>query len=195
MKTVAMIFFALLSITAGTVRAEDPVVFANAALKAEVEHDLGVSNPTPTDMLGLTELYINYKGISDLTGLEYALNLEVLYCYGNGITDLSPLSGLPHLTELVFSFGNNVTDLSPLANLTSLRYLNFEANQASDLSPLAGLTSLRRLYADHNGIIDMSPLAALKNLVELEMDQNKIVDISVLSELNNLDWIDRHFVT
>ena len=36
--------------------AEDPVYFADANLKAAVESELGISDPTPTDMLLLTDL-------------------------------------------------------------------------------------------------------------------------------------------
>ena len=36
--------------------AEEPVYFADASLKAAVEEALGVTNPTPTDMLRLTDL-------------------------------------------------------------------------------------------------------------------------------------------
>ena len=44
----------LSSLAACAVRAEDPVDFADARLKAVVEDTLWVVDPTPTDMLGLT---------------------------------------------------------------------------------------------------------------------------------------------
>ena len=51
-------------------QAEEPVDFASANLKAAVEGQLGVSDPTPTDMLKLTFLDANSRTIADLTGLE-----------------------------------------------------------------------------------------------------------------------------
>ncbi|GAH16678.1 unnamed protein product, partial [marine sediment metagenome] len=55
-----------------------PLYFADANLKAEVEWELGVSNPTESDMLGLTNLSASWSNIEYLTGLEYAMNLESL---------------------------------------------------------------------------------------------------------------------
>ena len=50
--------------------AQEPVHFPDHNLKAAVEQALGVNNPTPTEMLGLTVLSADDRGISDLTGLE-----------------------------------------------------------------------------------------------------------------------------
>ena len=42
-------------VTAET-KAEEPVYFADPNLEAAVEEELGIPNPTPTDMLALTSL-------------------------------------------------------------------------------------------------------------------------------------------
>ena len=52
-------------------------------------------------------------GISDLTGLEAASNLEYLFAGSNGITDLTPLAELPDLRGLDLS-GNDIVDIGPL---------------------------------------------------------------------------------
>ena len=70
--------------------AEDPVDFPDATLKAAVESALGVSDPTPTDMLSLTDLRANRSGIADITGLEFATNLTHLELLRNRIIDISP---------------------------------------------------------------------------------------------------------
>ncbi len=80
--------------------AEDPVNFPDANLQAAVEQALGVVSPTPTEMLGLTDLFTFSSGIVDLTGLETATNLTTLAASSNQISDLSPLSGLTNLNEL-----------------------------------------------------------------------------------------------
>ena len=59
--------------------AQEPVHFEDANLKAAVELTLGITNPTQTDMLSLTNLIASAREISDLTGLEYAVNLRSLY--------------------------------------------------------------------------------------------------------------------
>ncbi len=58
-------------------------------------------------------------GISDLTGLEEAANLRLVFLGSNDVSDLSPLSGLPELTGLDLS-DNRISDLSPLAGNSAL---------------------------------------------------------------------------
>jgi Leucine-rich repeat (LRR) protein len=166
--------------------AEEPVYFPDANLKAAVEAALGKANPTPTDMLGLTSLIANSKGITNLTGLEYATNLTVLsLCYNHSITDISPLAGLTSLTALYLDI-NQITYISPLAGLTNLTYLDLSHNQITDISPLAGLTSLTALSLGSNSITDISPLAGLTSLENVHLPFNSITDISPLAGLTSL---------
>ena len=50
--------------------AQEPVYFADPNLELVVETALGISDPTPADMLGLTRLYGVERSIADLTGLD-----------------------------------------------------------------------------------------------------------------------------
>ncbi|MCF7974105.1 MAG: leucine-rich repeat domain-containing protein [Phycisphaerae bacterium] len=174
-----------LSLCTTSAMAQGPVHFSDVNLKAAVESALNVSNPTSSDMLALTELNINYKRVTDLTGLEHASNLTRLQAAANAITDITPLSTLVHMTHLDL-YANRVSDLSPLSGMTNLGYLNIEDNNASDLSPLSGLTSLRQLYADNNGIADISALSGMHSLMNLDIDTNQIYDISMLAGLQAL---------
>ena len=58
-------------------------------------------------------------GISDLTGLEAASNLQYLFAGSNGLTDLAPLAELPDLKGLDLS-GNDIVDITPLVENPSL---------------------------------------------------------------------------
>ena len=111
----------------------EPVHFADPNLKATVEAALQKTNPTPTDMLGLTELRAESIGITNLTGLEYATNLVYLDLTGNGVGDPGPLSGLTSLSELILS-GNCISDISALSGLTNLTYLDLTSTNLADLS-------------------------------------------------------------
>ncbi len=124
--------------------AEDPVYFADANLKAAVESALGISDPTPTDMLSLTNLNANDRGIVDLTGIEHATNLTYLWLYYNQISDISALSGLTNLT-ILYLFSNQISNISALSGLTNLTDLGLSNNQISDISALSGLTNLTNL--------------------------------------------------
>ena len=131
--------------------AQDPVYFADANLKAAVESELGITDPTPTDMLLLTSLVAFGRLIVDLTGIEYAMNLTSLFLLNNQIKDISPLSGLTNLGHLELS-NNQISDISPLSGLTTLGYLYMNDNQISDISPLSGLTNLVDLELSNNQI-------------------------------------------
>jgi len=186
------------------------VYFADANLKARVETTLGITDPTPTDMLGLTTLDAWGAGISDLTGLEYALNFTDLALPNNQIIDLIPLSGLTNLTSLNLN-NNQVVDIFALFSLTNLTDLYLDNNQIIDIFDLSGLTNLETLHLLNNhisdgfalsGLInledltlslnqisDISALSGLTTLTYLNLDENQIIDISALSSLTNLDYL------
>jgi hypothetical protein len=124
--------------------AESPVDFGDSVLKTAVEQALGLADPTPSDMLGLTSLSCCNSGVQSLAGLEYATNLRTLSVMENDIADLSPLAGLTSLQSLNFQ-DNDVSDISPLSGLVNLQFLNMEDTEASDISPLLSLNSLSYL--------------------------------------------------
>jgi hypothetical protein len=88
---------------------ELPAAFRDPQLKACIEAHLGVTDPTPTDMLASTELACTGNDIFDLTGLEYAVNLTYLDLSGNQIMDISALQGLK-LLETLNLMGNPLKD-------------------------------------------------------------------------------------
>ena len=132
-------------------RAEDPVTFADPNLQAAVEAELGVSNPTPTDMLALTQLEANEQGITELIGLEYAVNLKDVDLSFNQISDISALTGLANLANVNLA-ANQITDISPFVGLTNLQQLGLTENQISDISALAGLMGLTYLNLRSNSL-------------------------------------------
>ena len=127
------------------------------------------------------------RGIANLTGLEYATNLQFLWLYHNPILDISPLA---HLTRLegLHLWGCRIVDLSPLRNLKNLRRVDLGWNQIFDISPLSELTNLTSLELGWNQIVDFNPLANLVNLQELRINNNLITDISTLQGLNLTDF-------
>ena len=171
-----------------------PVSIPDANLRAEIEDALDkASGETITrgDMSNLTSLTSVSAGsasISDLTGLEFAINLLSLYLFNNNISDVSELSGLTSLTSLTLR-KNSITDISPLSGLTNLSLLRLEENSISDVSALSGLTNLERLNLHTNTISDVSALSGLTSLTSLTLYNNSIVDISPLSGLTNLEWL------
>ncbi|MCE2415289.1 hypothetical protein J4G07_14945 [Candidatus Poribacteria bacterium] len=112
--------------------------------------------------------------ISDLTGLEYAVDLTNLSIHGNPIRDLTPLSNLKFLT-LLFISGCLIEDVLPLAHLPNLEYLALTHNRITDVTRLANLVTLKELYIIRNPILDYTPLLSLPNIEY--MDWQDICDV------------------
>ena len=173
----------------------------------------------PTDALitqkalaHITGLYAsNSTGvITNLTGLEHAVNLIWLSISGHEITDLVPIANLDKL-ERLFMWHNPISDIAPLASLTNLQVLkaaqcgfsditalrglqnltelNLQSNNITDIQPLANLTQLTALYLAGNNISDVKPLANLTRLTTLEIQNNKIADHSPLYGLTLTNFI------
>ncbi len=175
-------------------------------LRAFIEEKLGKTPNTPITMEEMTTLHrisSEDKGIRDLTGLEFATNLEWLKIQGNQISDITPLKGLTKLDLLDIS-ANEIIDLSPLAGLKNLRHVKVSHNNISDLSPMAGLSNLRRFDSWGNPLSDLSPLVGVevidicggepdistlkgaKNLKELYLLGCQVSDVSPVAEFTGL---------
>ncbi|MDE0185259.1 MAG: leucine-rich repeat domain-containing protein [Candidatus Poribacteria bacterium] len=168
--------------TAQTVNIPDP------NLRAKIRDALGKTSGeaiTTADMETLTDFNAQEANITDLTGLEHATNLTILFLNQNSISDISPVAKLTELVILRLS-QNSISDISPIAKLTELVILQLSQNSISDISPIAKLTNLRLLWLDNNFISDISPVAKLTNLTLLWLDFNSVSDISPVAKLTNL---------
>ena len=175
-------------------------------LRAAIAEILGKTPNVPItveEMETLHRISPQNKGISDLTGLEFAANLEWLKIQGNQISDISPLKGLTKLDLLDIS-DNEIIDLSSLAGLKNLRHVKVSHNNISDLSPLVGLSNLSRFDSWGNPLSDLSALVGLeiidicggepdistlegaRNLKELYLLGCGVSDVSPVAKLTGL---------
>ena len=159
-------------------------------LRALLEETLETKTIRADVMAKLTILRAKDRDISDLTGLEYAVNLEELWISENPVSDLSPLSGCTKLIRLFAWNTPNISDLSPLANLTKLEELDHKGGGISDISPLIGLTNLRVLRFYGADIADISPLSGMTKLERVRFRHSDLADITPLSTLINIEWLD-----
>ena len=173
--------------------------------------DKSLNAPITVDELkGLRKLEMQNREVRDLTGLQFATNLQVLHIPYNQVSDLSPITSLIELSVLDFSnnpvsdvsslkgsenlihlwfSGTVVSDLSPIAGLTNLETLGFFGTNVSDLSPIAGLIKLERIHAVSSHISDLSPIVGLTNLKHLQVWGRSISDLSPLAGLTNVEEI------
>ncbi|MFN7251959.1 MAG: Ig-like domain-containing protein, partial [Anaerobacillus sp.] len=188
------------------------VIFKDEKLIEIIRERLGIyhRNIKVDDMEQLHWLGINSE-VTDLTGLETAINLYELWIYNTEITnfdvlsklknledltiengssfDISVLKGLRYLSYLDISYTNvnNLNDLDGLSNLWSLHLANINIDNITSLS---SLTNLRTLNLSNNNISDVSSLKGLDKLRNLNLSNNSINDISSLKDLYNLRFLD-----
>ena len=189
-------------------------------LRAVIAEELGKSPNaliTAEEMARLGKLVVREdKGIQDLTGLQFAtnlddltlgwytgegnhvndlspiaglINLRVLFLHHNPISDISPVSGLTNLTQLMLH-DTLISDISPVSGLTNLTVLHFHGTEVTDLSPLAGLINLKNLAFAYKGRSDLTPLVGLINLEMIFSWENAISDLSLLAGLTKLERVD-----
>ena len=163
-------------------------------LRTAIAEALGKSPNAPItaeEMERLGRLAVRNRSIRDLTGLQFATNLDELILRDNQISDLSPIAGLIRLNRLDLN-GNSISDLSPVKELKNLTFLRLWGDRQllSDLSPVAGLINLRYLRVTFNSVSDLSPVAGLINLKYLGVTDGNISDLSPIARLINLEELD-----
>ncbi len=185
--TLCIALFLILPLTT----AAQTVNIPDANLRAAISEVLGKApgaGITRDEMATLTRLEAHDADISDLTGLEFATDLEEIRCNNNSIADLSPLAKLIRLRTIELRT-NEIRDLSPITELLNLEWLIVDHNLISNLSPIKGLINLRGLGLVDNSISDLSPIAGLIKLERIWMHENPPIDISPLSGLTSLTGI------
>ncbi len=147
-------------------------------------------------------------GMQDITGLEYAVNLESLalgWCSVSDLTpianltklkvlnirddsslkDISPLEKLVNIEDLSLT-GNNINNIDALKNMLNLKKLSLTSNAITNIDVVSNFSKLEELALGWNGVTNIKPIKNLKNLSVFSINNNGLSDISVLSELKNL---------
>jgi Leucine-rich repeat (LRR) protein len=127
--------------------------FEQALINAGFDFESNLNDSVPTVAIkNLTSLNINYKNITDLTGIEDFIALENLYCYNNQISEIN-LSTLINLKILQCQY-NQIFELDLGANVL-LTQLNCSGNNLSDLD-LSSNTLLTNLNASNNQLTGLN---------------------------------------
>jgi len=136
----------------------------------------------------LKSLSISGTGIKDLSSISKLTSLEELILSQNKITDISFVSNMINLKTFSI-YENNITDISSLANLKKLEFVNLSYNKISDISPLANITSLTTLYISNNKITDISAISNLTNLNSLDLEVNPVKNFDTLKGIISLEHL------
>ena len=160
------------------------VNFPDEALEAAVRDSLGKGlkgQITLEDLAALTEMNADSRDISDLSGIEHAVNLKLLEISSNPISDYSPLASLTKLEHLNIT-AVGLSDLSFLITLKNLKQLTLHANEIADISLLSHLTALEYLNLDRNYVVDITPLLSLNRLETLILFDNGLLNTESLNK-------------
>ena len=104
---------------------------------------------TEEDVVNISTIQGNNKGIKSLAGMEKCRSLALLDLEGNEVEDLGPIKELKNIQSLTLT-KNKIKDAKPIEGLVKLQYLQLSENQIADLAPLAKLEALRSLYLSRN---------------------------------------------
>ncbi len=164
----------------------------DANLRRAVEEHLGKAEGaeiTEQEMQTLTHLNVQDRGISDLTGLESATNLDWLEIGYNSILDLTPVAQMTKLRTL-WASENEIGTLSPLANLTNLINIGLANNRSAlSLTPLRRLTNLEHLSIRHVSLTNITRIADLLNLRRLDLLDTGLSNVNIVQTLTHLEYL------
>ncbi|EOH77511.1 WxL domain-containing protein [Enterococcus malodoratus] len=139
---------------------------------------------TIEDMEKLTQIHVQEKSLTSLKGIEYAVNVKIINCYTNKLTDVD-LSKNSFLEKFVAN-DNQLTNLDVSSN-NALRELYCFKNQLTSLN-LDGLTNLEELtcYGNQLPTLDVSTNTGLLKLT-CYSNQLPTIDLSNNKKLQHLN--------
>ena len=136
----------------------------------------------PGTLPSVESLNLELPGVTDLTPLKGMPYLGSLDLRGTQVTDLK---GVPRLWSLNLA-NTQVADLTPLKGMPYLRELHLENTKVTDLTPLKGMSYIERLYLSNTQVTDLTPLKGMRNLRELHLENTKVTDLTPLKGMPNL---------
>jgi Leucine-rich repeat (LRR) protein len=170
--------------------ADHPVVLPDPALYAFVWGILG-DPPGPItlyDIRNLQYLYSGGLGITNLDGLQAAINVGYADLSNNRIRDGSIVSNWIGLQTLILD-NNPLTNINFISSLPQLGILSLRNTGIKNAAPLAGETNLTFLDLSYDPITNANFLANDTNLEVLDLDGTGIKDLSFVTSLPRLESI------
>ncbi|WP_353893911.1 leucine-rich repeat domain-containing protein [Proteinivorax hydrogeniformans] len=159
-------------------------------LASAIKEELKITgNIRLSDMEDIQSIIIDGSHLQDrrldLSGIEYAENLETVVIRNFDHVDLNPLYNLTRIKSLKLS-AIGLDDINSLQTFSNLKELDLSSNSLTNLSSLESLTSLQELTLMNNGIEDIKPITELNNLTKLDISHNKVECISEVSKLTDI---------
>ena len=167
----------------------DTVHFPDATFRQYVKDNFDTKNDnvlSSDEIAAVTQINVNNKSISNLTGIEYFTALTYLDCYNNNDLTSLNVSGCTALTSLYCYNNNDLTSLD-VSDCTALWLLTCSGNQLTSLD-VSGCTALKQLTCDTNSLttLNVSQNTKLEMLYCYDNDLTTLdaSDLTVLKRLH-----------
>lgn len=136
-------------------------------------------------------LYISKMNITDLSGIENFINLEILDIQGNNITSIEKVPG-EHLLSLSVSKIEDIKDINLIENYNNLYSIEVDGSTLEEIPESMKKISNRLLAIEWtNGALKtVSWVKDFQNLRTLRLENNKISSLENLSTLKSLSTLD-----
>ena len=168
------------------------VLVSDANLAKALKSAANVASGDPLtieDMFSLpTTLNLAGLSITNLVGMQYAINVKELTLSNNDISTLEPLRNLYNLEYL--SYSNNKVKLVPDWIFTSRRLteVNGSANDSTNVGSFEGTSELEALYLEGNDLSTLPDLSGCTELTVLSLSHNNFsVFPDTIKSLDKLD--------
>ncbi|MEN4911017.1 leucine-rich repeat domain-containing protein [Erwinia amylovora] len=168
-----------------TFAAESMIYFKDKNLESAIKTTLNLAESegvSTLNILNLTHLRALDKDISDLSGLEYAENLQLVTFTGNDITSLEPLKNLNHLYSVGFAYNSNLK-MEEILKLEHITELDLSGNEYSDeeFDQLEKYSELTVLWLNSCQLNSISFMSGMNKLVQLQIQNNNLTNIDALN--------------
>lgn len=170
----------------------EPVQIEDRELDALIRDMLGFSSSHQlytNELWDITYLQVpaTVNDYSDISKLTY---LETLVIENGNFTDLSCLTGLKYLQDvLIYGCTVSEEDLAVIASLPALKNLTLSGCHLSSIAPLSAARQLISLDLCDNAIRDISALSFMSGLRYLNLSHNALENLSSLSTLSGLETL------
>jgi hypothetical protein len=140
------------------------------------------------DIRNLQYLYSGGLGISNLDGLQAAINVGYADLSNNRIQDPSIISNWTGLQTLILD-NNPLVNINFISSLPQLGVLSLRSAGVKNVAPLAGETNLTFLDLSYDPITNANFLADDASLEVLDLDGTGIRSLSFVTSLQHLESI------
>lgn len=161
-------------------------VFGQDPLTTDEDGCVSITGDNKTKIEETSTLNLSGKTLTDLSGIEYFINLESLFCSELKLVSLD-VSSLKKLKQLRCSDNRSLTDLN-VSGLTNLETLECSSTGLT-LLDVSGLENLQKLSCDQSYSLETLKFGENDKLTELRCSECKLssLDVSSFTALETLD--------